>query len=319
MAELIELTNNQPACLGAPRFAAPERPFAIPLVKNPEHYTASGAEARLSEVEGEPDFSTDAARRAAGLAEVRQLILSHPVDPELLAQVEAAVLARYGQERVRFRSSSNTEDLPNFNGAGLYTSVSAELDDPERTVADAMRTVWASLWNARAYDERAFARIQRDTLGMGILVHPASLSERGNGVGVSRNVLEPVRGDQYYINAQLGEASVTNPAPAVSTEQLIYQWYRQPPVLYQSESSLLGALPDPPATVLSEAEVARVSCALLAVHDHFRPLLDPENQNPWFAMEIEFKLMGPEHQLVVKQARPHSFGDPEIIRDCREF
>lgn len=319
MAELIDLTNNQPACLGAPRFLAPERPFAIPLVHYREHFTASGAEARLDALEADPEFGTDAERRAAGLAEVRQLILSHPVDPELLAQVEAAVLARYGQERVRFRSSSNTEDLPNFNGAGLYTSTSAELDDPERSVADAMRTVWASLWNARAYDERAFARIRRDTLAMGILVHPANLSERGNGVGVSRNVLEPVRGDQYYINAQLGEASVTNPAPAVSTEQLIYQWYRQPPVLYQSESSLLGALPVPPATVLSEVEVVRVACALQAVHDHFRPLLDPENQNPWFAMEIEFKLMGPEHQLLVKQARPHSFGDSEIIRDCREF
>jgi hypothetical protein len=145
------------------------------------------------------------------------------------------------------------------------------------------------------------------------------LSERANGVGVSRNLLEPVRGDQYYINAQLGEASVTNPAPAVSTEQLIYQWYRQPPVLYQSESSLLGALPEPPAGVLSETEVVRVACALQAVHDHLRPLLDPENQNTSLAMEIEFKLMGEERQLVVKQARPHSFGDAEIIRDCREF
>ena len=128
-----------------------------------------------------------------------------------------------------------------------------------------------------------------------------------------------MRGDQYYVNAQLGEASVTNPAPAVSTEQLIYQWYREPPVLYQSESSLLGALPTRPATVLSEAEVEQVSCALSAVHEHFRPLLDPQGDNPWFAMEIEFKLMGPERQLLVKQARPHSFGAADIIRDCREF
>jgi hypothetical protein len=90
-------------------------------------------------------------------------------------------------------------------------------------------------------------------------------------------------------------------------------------VLYQSESSLLGALPEAPTTVLSSVEVVRVSCALQAVHDHFRPLIDPENQNPWFAMEIEFKLMGPERRLLLKQARPHSFGDAEIIRDCREF
>ncbi len=319
MAELLDLAANQPSCLGASPFVVPERPFAIPLVHYREHFTASGAEERLAQLEATPAFASDSRQRAEGLDEVRRLMLAHPVDPELLAAVEAAMLARFGNERVRFRSSSNTEDLPSFNGAGLYTSISAELDDPERGVADAIRTVWASLWNARAYDERAFARIQRDTLGMGVLVHPATLSERGNGVGVSRNVLEPVRGDQYYINAQLGEASVTNPAPAVSTEQLVYQWFRQPPVLYQSESSLRSALPESPATVLSLEEVERVSCALRAVHDHFLPLLDPQTENPWFAMEIEFKLIGPERQLHVKQARPHSFGNAEIIRDCREF
>jgi hypothetical protein len=201
----------------------------------------------------------------------------------------------------------------------LYTSVSAELDDPERQIGDAMRTTWASLWSTRAYDERNYAHIARETLAMGILVHPAALSEKANGVGVSRNVLEPTRGDQYYLNAQVGEASVTNPAPAVSTEQLVYQWDRQPPVLYQSWSSLLGALPSRPATVLSTEEAANVACALHAVHEHFRPLLDPAGANPWFAMEIEFKLVGPERQLYVKQARPHSFGHPEIFQDCREF
>jgi hypothetical protein len=36
-------------------------------------------------------------------------------------------------------------------------------------------------------------------------------------------------------------------------------------------------------------------------------------------MEIEFKLIGEDRQLHVKQARPHSFGQPEIIRDCREL
>jgi len=76
------------------------------------------------------------------------------------AQVEAAVSARFGTERVRFRSSSNSEDLPNFNGAGLHTSTSAELGDPERTVANALRVVWSSLWNTRAYEERLNAGIR---------------------------------------------------------------------------------------------------------------------------------------------------------------
>jgi len=319
MAELLKLVPTQPGCLGAAPFVAPLTPFAIPVVHYREHFAASGAQQLLAELEADPSFSADQLRRAQGLEQVRQRILSQPVDPTLLAQVEAVVAARFGHERVRFRSSSNTEDLPSFNGAGLHTSTSAELGDPERTVADAMRTVWASLWNARAYDERANAGIRADSIAMGILVHPATLGEGANGVGVSRNLLEPVRGDQYYINAQLGEASVTNPAPAVSSEQLIYQWFRQPPVLYQSESSLLGAYPVPPRQVLGVAEVEQVSCALQTIHNHFRPLLDPESRNPWFAMQIEFKFVGPERRLLVKQARPHAFGEREIIADCREF
>jgi len=319
MAELLKVAANQPSCLSAVRFVAPVTPFAIPLVHYREHFTASGAEALLAELEAQADFRTDPALRAEGLARVRQRILDQPVEPSLLVEVEAAVRARFGQERVRFRSSSNTEDLPNFNGAGLYTSISAELGDPERSVPDALRTVWASLWSARAYDERAYAGIQRDTLGMGVLCHPASLGEGANGVGVSRNILEPIRGDQYYINAQLGEASVTNPAPAISTEQMVYQWYRSPSVLYQSQSSLLGAYAVAPKTVLDAGDVVDVACALQAVSNHFRPLLDPAAANAWFAMEIEFKFMGPARQLLVKQARPHSFGDREIIADCREF
>ncbi|HKO94913.1 MAG TPA: PEP/pyruvate-binding domain-containing protein, partial [Polyangiaceae bacterium] len=324
MAELLKVASNQPSCLSAARFVAPLTPFAIPIVHYREHFTASGAEQLLGELEAQAGFQTDPVLRAQGLAQVRQRILDQPVEPSLLAAVEAAVSARFGQERVRFRSSSNTEDLPNFNGAGLYTSISAELGDPERTVADALRTVWASLWSARAYDERAYAGIQRATLGMGVLCHPASLGEGANGVGVSRNILEPIRGDQYYVNAQLGEASVTNPAPAVSTEQLVYQWYRSPAVLYQSQSSLLGAYAVAPNTlaprnVLGARDAEDVACALSAVSNHFRPLLDPAQENPWFAMEIEFKFMGPARQLLVKQARPHSFGRREIIRDCREF
>jgi hypothetical protein len=220
---------------------------------------------------------------------------------------------------VRFRSSSNTEDLPGFNGAGLYTSTSAELGDDSRSVEDALRTVWASLYNARAYDERAYARIDDASVGMGVLVHEAFLAEQANGVAVSRNVLEPTRGDIYYLNAQAGEASVTNPAPGVATEQLVYRWGRQPPILYQSDSSLLSALSTSASKVLSVQEVMDISCALRTVHQLFAPVVDPTGADPWFAMEVEFKLIGADRRLLIKQARPHSFGRPVSFGDCREL
>jgi hypothetical protein len=318
-AQLAQLGRGRaPYCGGLRVIYTPETPFAVPLVHSLEHLTASGARALLDELEAQPGFGADPAVRARGLADVRALINSHPVEPELLAEVEAAVQQRFGSERVRFRSSSNTEDLPGFNGAGLYTSVSAELGDDSRPVDVALRAVWASLYNARAYDERAYARIDERSVAMGVLVHGAFLGERANGVAVSRNVLEPTRGDIYYLNAQAGEASVTNPAPGVATDQLIYRWGREPPIVYHSSSSLLEALGSQ-GQALADEEVVDLSCALRTVHEVFEPLLNPDGGNRWFAMEVEFKFLGPERQLLIKQARPHSFGTAASFEDCREL
>ena len=71
--------------------------------------------------------------------------------------------------------------------------------------------------------------------------------------------------------------------------------------------------------MLSEEELGYVACTLRAIHGHFKPLIDPEDENPWFAMDIEFKLIGPARALVVKQARPYSFGAAAIPQDCREL
>jgi hypothetical protein len=319
-AQLAQLGRAQvPYCGGLDLIYTPEQPFAIPLVHSLEHFERSGARALLAELQDRADFVANSLVRARELAEVRARILNEPVEPALLGEIEAAVRARFGSERVRFRSSSNTEDLPGFNGAGLYTSQSAQLGDESRRVDDALRTVWASLYNARAYDERGYAHIDENTVAMGVLVHGAFLGEQANGVAVSRNVLDPTRGDIYYLNTQAGEASVTNPAPGVATEQLVYRWGREPPIVYQSESSLLTALGTGETQVLSSDEVIDLACALRTVHDHFEPLLNPEGQSPRFAMEVEFKFLGSERRLLIKQARPHPFGEAPPFGDCREL
>ncbi|MEZ4436836.1 MAG: PEP/pyruvate-binding domain-containing protein, partial [bacterium] len=219
----------------------------------------------------------------------------------------------FGDAGVRFRSSSNTEDLPGFNGAGLYTSVTAYLDDPTDPIDDAIREVWASLYLARAWDERDYFNIAQDEVAMAVLVHPAFPGERANGVGISRNVLEPIR-DQHYFNVQHGEALVTNPAPGVGTEQIIHDRRRSPRVRYLARSTLRDGAP-----VLSSEEIEAVACALRAIHRHFQPLIDPLGEDRWFAMDIEFKLLGDERSLLVKQARPYSFGSAEVPADCREL
>ncbi len=315
-AELGRVSATLPsACVSAHPWTVPANAFAIPVVHFVEHFRTSGAESLLDSLKADIEFRTDPGVRASGLAAVRQTVLDAPVDPALLEVVERWIDDRFGTQRVRLRSSSNAEDLTGFGGAGLYTSTSAELGSPERSVADALRTVWASLYNARAYDERELAGIDHRAVAMGVLVHEAFLSERANGVAISRDILDPIRSDIYYMNAQIGEASVTNPAPGVITEEFIFRWPPRFPLMsYYSRSSL-----SPNAPVLSEGEAISVACALRAIHAHFAPLLDPERSNAWFTMEAEFKFVGDARDLVIKQARPHTFGSYEIIDDCREI
>ncbi len=310
LAELGRVDSARTACPGPVR--VPQAAFAIPLVHSLEHYEASGARARLAELEADAAFRADPLVRHSGLAEVRALVLAQPVDAALLAEVVALATSSFGDAPLRLRSSSNTEDLPGFNGAGLYTSASASLLAGD--LEDALRTVWASLYNPRAYDERAHYRVSSATVAMGVLVHPAFQKERANGVAVSRDVRDPIRGDYYYFNLQAGEASVTNPAPGITTTQLIYRWGRTPPIMVDAETNLPSSGP-----VMSDGEVAHAACVLRAIHDHFRPLLDPTLENRWFAMDIELKLAGEERALWVKQARPFSFGNAELPADCREF
>jgi hypothetical protein len=287
--------------------------FAIPLVHAIEHFERSGARALLEGWRARAEFAGDAQVRSGALTQVRDAIRAHPVDPALLAQVEERARAAFGQARFRLRSSSNTEDLPGFSGAGLYTSISAALGDPDRTVAEGLRLVWASLWSDRAYDERELGNVDQGQVAMGVLIHQAYDGvERANGVAVSRDIGNPIHASVHYLDAQAGEASVTNPAPGVVSESMTFAWWKDPPISYLSRSSLTAS------PVLQQAEAARIACFMRAVHAHFAPRIDPAGANRWFAMESEWKLVGPARTLVIKQARPYSFGPVEIPADCRE-
>lgn len=315
LAELARVHSMQSACPGP--LLVPQNAFAIPVAHYLEHLERSGARALLARAESSAAFQADPVHRAAVLAQLRAAIEDTPLEPALAAQLRQLIAQRFGGTRLRFRSSSNTEDLPGFNGAGLYESWSAELNDPERPIDVALRAVWASLWNARAYDEREYGNIDQHGVAMGVLVHPAFLSERANVIVISRNVQDPSRSDMFYMNAQAGEASVANPAPGVTSEELLHHVQLipgTPEVEYQSRSSLTRG-----AHVLSLADVQGISCRVSAVHEHFRARLDPSGANRWFAMDLEVKLVGDARDVVIKQARPYSFGRFERPNDCREF
>lgn len=314
LAELYRVNPFNSACAESAAFTVPEKAFAIPMAHYLQHMQASGAQEFLDELLAEDLFYENLEYRKLALQSLRQMLLQHPVDPTLLNEVSTWVSTRFGNKSVRFRSSSNTEDLEKFNGAGLYESISAELDKRDKPIDGAIRTVWASLWNLRAVEERINSNVDQSAVAMAILVHYAFPNESANSVVVARNIFDPTRTDQYFFNSQAGEASVTNPAPGVMTEQLIYQWPpRTPTLTYQSYSSLTDQ------RVIAPTEVSTLACSMSAIQIHFRQLLDPRKENRWFTMESEFKFHGPERQLIIKQARPYKMPNLDVPNDCREI
>jgi hypothetical protein len=225
--------------------------------------------------------------------------------------VQHAIAERWVNEPLRFRSTSNTEDLPGFSGAGLYTSEGVDVEDIDTGVEDAIRTVWASLWLRRGFDERDYYGVDQHAVAMAVLIHPAYRSERVNGVAVSRDALQPTRGDRFYINAQVGEALVTNPAPGIDSDEITFDPFRPPYATYHSHSTF-----SPGEPVMTQNELAFLACNLAALNQYFRPRLDPLEENSWFAVDIEFKLMGEERELVIKQSRGYSFGQETPTSWC---
>lgn len=187
------------------------------------------------------------AQRTRRAAEVQELFLDARIPPKDLAKIEAKlekVLA--GVDRIKVRSSANAEDIPNFDGAGLHDSYAAtrsrrdnkdrpcsiEIDSDgnevkrkvkPKTLACAIKGVYASLWNKRAIEERSFARIDHATAAMGLAIVPVYDAESevaANAVAITR-VLNTTGVYGYTLSLQDGNNLVTNPDPGTWSEVTI--------------------------------------------------------------------------------------------------
>jgi hypothetical protein len=286
MAELMRIPGDP--------IPLPDAPLAIPLAYYHAHLTTHAIFADVEALLADAPTLTPAAL-VARLATLRARITDAPLDAGLSAEIDAAVRARWGDaEKIRFRSSTNAEDLADFSGAGLYTSASGQPGEGAESLAAALKTVWASTWNYEAFVERDFYRVDHRAVRMGVLVHPTFVGEQANGVAITINEFTPLR-PAFYINSQVGDVSVTNPEGGATPEQILYYtWYEVPEVEVITRSSLVTG------AVLADAELEILADHLTRVHDHFR---QRTAGGPDFAMDVEFKMM-PGRKLVLKQARP---------------
>ena len=146
-------------------------------------------------------FVHDPAFRRETPVELRQQMETAEFDPTLRDQVLAKVKREYAGKGLFVRSSSNSEDLPNFSGAGLYTTVPNVRGDQE--LIDAIRKVWASLWNFEAYEARERAGVDHSKIFMAVLLQEGINSE-SSGVMISTDPFDPENRAAIYISAKRG-------------------------------------------------------------------------------------------------------------------
>ena len=252
-------------------------------------------------------FQSDADIQEEMLDDLRKAI-KNATSPQWIITALTAMHGNYADgQSLRYRSSTNNEDLPSFNGAGLYDSKTQDSDETTAEGIDkSIKAVWASLWNYRAFLERDFHRVDHTTVAMGVLVHPNYSDETVNGVAVSYDPIT-FQDNQYYINSQVEEDLVTNPEAASQPEQLLLSPNGSATVLSRSNLAKSNKL------LMSAAQMQQLRSNLDTIHNRFRTLYQIADGDD-FAIEIEFKITA-ANKLAIKQARPWIFPEPLVLPD----
>ncbi len=291
-------------------FYTPRGTFSIPLYFYYEHIKKYGIDNIINEMLNDTTILNDREKLNAELACIRDSIENSPIDTAFYNSVLRMIDKCGTGKRPRFRSSSNAEDLDGFNGAGLYESKTGIPGDSVKTVERAIKTVWASLWNDRAFAEREYFGIDHRTVFMAILVQESFPDEISNGVAVTRNLYRDTEAG-FVINMQIGETSVVLPPEGVTSEWLIsylnmnIEFYNDKgSVEYITYSSLNNNKP-----ILTTEQIAHLTNQLSIIKDHFYTKSKAWVKTSYkdYALDIEFKyvMRNGKAVLLIKQARPY--------------
>ena len=284
--------------------------FVVPVAWYDRFMRQNGLYDKVNEYLADAAFRTDSTVRVQKLAELGQLILAGTIDAELQTALRAkAASAPWNNQKLRFRTSTNSEDLEGFPCAGCYESHSGDPAEWE-DVLDAIRQSYASAWSYRTFEERTFYGVDHFSVGMALLVHHNFSDEEANGVAVTANPFDAAGLDPaFYVNVQTGgDAEVVAPPAGVKSDEFLY-YFSQPnqPITFLTHSNLVA----PNTTVLSTTQTYALGKALAAIHARFSAAYGPAAGNTgWYAMDVEFKFddeaaPGQPPTLYVKQARPY--------------
>lgn len=235
------------------------------------------------------------------LARIRNVITKSTPSAAMLESLRGVLNKYYAGKKVKLRSSTNCEDLPQFNGAGLYTSKGFNVAENDKALAEKITKVYASLWNDEAFEEREYFGIDHKKVAMAILVSPAFVDEYANGV-ILVTPHEKSGNVDVLVNTQPGENEVANPKKNDKPEAFLVG---QNGVVSSVKShSNLGKvfIGNEQATLL--LKVLRINA--IKVHQALMNRQKESGDKQLYSTDIEFKVVkntDGQHFLYFKQAR----------------
>jgi hypothetical protein len=274
--------------------------FGVPFYYYDQHMKKNGLDKKVDAMLADPKWPDPAWRKTA-LETLKKEIMDAPIDENTLDMIYKRVRVDLGGKGVFVRSSSNSEDLPGFNGAGLYDTVGNVRGRKE--IGDALKFVWASIWTLRAVDEREAFGIDHKSVYMGVLVQ-IGINATAAGVLVTKNLWDTTDENGFTINAKwgLGERVVQGQK---SPEQVIFDPTNDgtkiisrsddPIRLVFDDKGGTKEIPvDPNAGVILTEERAKKLCTMV---QKFIPVF---THGP---LDVEWVLEGEDFWIV--QARPY--------------
>jgi phosphoenolpyruvate synthase/pyruvate phosphate dikinase len=251
----------------------------------------------------DPKFIHDPAYRRANLTKMRAHLQQGRMRPELRAEVLRRAHAQFPGKGLFARSSTNSEDLPNFNGAGLYTTVPNNRSDQQ--LIDAIKTVWASVWNFEAYEARERAGIDHMKIFMAVLIQEGINSE-SSGVIITADPFDRENKDAIYISAKRGLGMKVVEGQKIAEQVVFRTRANAVQVLTRSEEDSLltfdesGGIKEVPINgeriVLTDEVIRRLAAAA----SNIKRVFDGKDQ------DIEWAYM--RGRIYIVQSRPYIAG-----------
>lgn len=258
---------------------------------------------------------------------IKRLIMATPIQKEIQEEILTAY-SHFKQASVAVRSSATLEDSASISFAGqqeTYLNIKGE-----KNVLNAIKLVYASLFNSRAISYRRHHKVDNERMAISVGVQPMIRSDKsvsgvmftmdtesgfdqvilitasyGLGEGIVQGAVSP---DEFYVykpSLEQGNFSILQRKLGEKLIKMIYAGAQDPA---RSVKSIPVNKADRMRFCLTDAEIEKLAKHALAIEKHYKK-----------PMDIEWGKDGITGELYILQARPETVKSQENQQILERF